>query len=339
MTIENEVIDGLFDSQMLTYVRKKYTNQMTYSWKANGYSEYDQGHWNTQVIHKPRFLNNVNLADTPTYNDLPEIQYMWNNLLGAFGQPRGLLRCYCNGYTFGTDGYIHIDERSDHQGVAYETVVVYLNEGKWEMDWAGEAIIYNSAEEPEFVCKPAHGRTLIFNSQKWHRALPVSRVYGGLRTIITFKTCDPNIKDERFYFIKEQTEGIPHSGRDFFTHSWNVAMILQEQLQASKTTCLAGLYHAGVYGTVFFDNIKERLSRDKVKEIIGEEAENIVCAYSLLGENRTQDLIQRNGEWTDREWGRLLQIEVANTIDQKGINGPVNQMMDLIAEIKTKDEL
>ena len=71
MTIENEVIDGLFDSQMLTYVRKKYTNQMTYSWKANGYSEYDQGHWNTQVIHKPRFLNNVNLADTSETRPAP----------------------------------------------------------------------------------------------------------------------------------------------------------------------------------------------------------------------------------------------------------------------------
>ena len=343
--IESRYIDGVFDEDVIHHIRKHYATQLKYHWKADGRKEYDQGHWNNQVIQKPNWIN-VDLVDTPEYEDLPEIQYMWNNILPHVGNV-SLLRCYCNGYTYGTDGFLHTDDTNYAQGGDTSTVIVYLNEGEWDPDWAGETIIYDMEDEPSFVCKPSFGRMLIFNSQLFHRALPLSRAYGGLRTIITFKTHHPDWTSDNYWWVRNRTADIPHNTNGyshpngFFLHSWRVGRILQTELMAKKDTCMAGFYHAAAYGTEFFPlpSSLEPANRDDLKKSIGSTAENLVWEYSQLPKNRNEALINKHGNWSDRVWGRLLQIDVANSWEQRLPDSTINKKLALIEELKEKDEI
>lgn len=341
--IESRYIDDEFDPDVIHHIRKHYATQMKYHWKANGRSEYDQGHWNNQIIQKPNWIH-VDLADTPEYEELPEIQYMWNNILPHVGDS-SLLRCYCNGYTYGTDGFMHTDESSDKQGVPGATVIIYLNEGEWDPDWAGETIVYDMNDEPEFVCKPTFGRMLIFNSQLFHRALPLSRAYGGLRTIATFKTHDPDWTEPSFKWLRDRTQNIPHNTggvthpNGFWLHSWRVARILQLEMQAKRVTSLAGFYHAAAYGTVFFNGGLDPAHRVEIQSLIGSDAENLVWEYSQLPKDRDEALINNYGNWSDRIWGRLLQIDCANSWEQKTGYQHFDTKMQIIDTLKEKDEL
>jgi SM-20-related protein len=335
------VMDDVFDQSLIKFVKDRHATYLKYGWKSSGYAEHDAGHWNNQVIAKPKFVK-VCLSETPEYETLPEIQRMWNTLIGVIGEKRTLLRCYCNGYTYGTDGYTHVDDRQTGTNTtASETVIVYLNDGKWEMDWGGETIVYNNDEEPEIAVKPKTGRIFIFDSQKWHRALPLSRAYGGLRTIITFKTFEQDYTSDVFKRNKEWSINIPHRtnshGNSLWHHQWYTARILEKDLNAHKDTCLAGLFHACCYGTEFFP-LQYTHTRDEVKSLVGETVENLIWEFSQLGKNRNWDLLNRNGNWSDRTWGRLIQIEIANGMEQGTLqNGP--ELYDVLDELKKKDEL
>ena len=342
--IENPgYVDNVFKPEVINHVRTHYATHMKYGWKASGRAEYDQSHWNNQVIAKPSWIH-VDLKDTPEYEGMPEIQYMWNNILPYVGK-KSLLRVYCNGYTYGTDGYIHTDEGSDKQGRPGETCIIYLNEGRWDLDWAGETIVYGIDDEPLFVCKPTFGRMLIFNSQLFHRALPLSRIYGGLRTIITFKTHDPDWTEPKFLWLRDRAKDITHNTGGvshpdgFWLHSWYVARILENDFKAKKPTCLAGYYHAAAYGTVFFTGGLEPASRTEIQSLIGSEAESLVWEYSQLPENRDEVLINRKGDWSDRTWGRLLQIDCANSWEQKTGQNSLDEKLNIIMQIQEKDEL
>src|ERR1041385_1399094 len=53
-----------------------------------------------------------------------------------------LIRCYVNGYTYGTDGYFHVDSQRPDE----HTTVIFMND-HWEPDWAGETVFLDAREE------------------------------------------------------------------------------------------------------------------------------------------------------------------------------------------------
>ena len=335
------ILDDIYNPDLINFIRDKWAKELTYGWKSSGYAEHDSGHWNKQIIKKPNWIN-VDLTETPEYETVPEIQRVWNTLIGVIGEKRTLLRVYCNGYTYGTDGYTHLDYiNTGGPATASETAIIYLNEGKWDMDWGGETIVYDDNEEPETIVKPKHGRLFLFNSQKWHRALPLSRAYGGLRTIITLKTYPTDFTSRQFTEAKRLCGNIPHrtlSGAGtLWHHSWYTARILESELKASKTVCMAGLFHANAYGTEHFP-IEFQQSRDYMKTLLDAQTENLIYEWSLLPKNRNQVLLNREGNWSDRVYGRLIQLELANGLEQGTLqNGP--QLYDILDTIKMKDPL
>ena len=76
----------------------------------------------------------------------PEIFAVWRTLQDRYIGLKKLRTFYINGYTYGTDGYIHRDDTYYNELGAdspnRESCVIYLNKD-WHPDWAGETVALN----------------------------------------------------------------------------------------------------------------------------------------------------------------------------------------------------
>lgn len=77
--------------------------------------------------------------------------------------------------------------------------------------------------------------------------------------------------------------------------------------------CLAGLYHA-VYETEYF-KFHTPYTREHVKELIGEQAEELVYEFSKAIP-RVNILLSREHTWSDQVYADLIDIELANMAQQ-----------------------
>jgi SM-20-related protein len=320
MTIETKVIDGFFadQAQLLPAIVDRYVNRrgMKYGWQAINRG-FDQGHWNVPISLGSSFIP-ADISAFPWFEqNNPEVAWLWKKINQTIpsqtGHPRTLVRAYINGYTFGTDGYAHRDDPwiKDKHGVESETFIIYLND-RWDKNWAGETVVYTEDGEIEKSVLPKLGRILIFDSSKEHAARPLSRIYQGLRLIMTFKTADARINSAALAYIENLTKNINHCGQPFFRHLYNTALIL-ERARMPDYVVLAGLYHS-IYGTEYF-NPPISVTREKVAELIGNQAEDLVHIFCTI-ENRIETILQ---DWSFDFEKRyyLLHIELANVQEQR----------------------
>ena len=76
-----------------------------------------------------------------------------------------------------------------------------------------------------------------------------------------------------------------HSGRSLLHHLVGVSKLLSER-GASDTLCIAGLFHS-IYGTSHFGPKMVSIDdREKTKDLIGAEAENLVYQFCILPKDR-----------------------------------------------------
>jgi hypothetical protein len=103
-----------------------------------------------------------------------------------------------------------------------------------------------------------------------------------------------------------------HSGRTLLEHLIGTYKILDEGF-APLHVCDAGLFHS-VYGTSYFKPKTISLdNRDIVKDIIGEEAENLVFMFCVISPPRFENIMSlQDGQLRDE----LLMIEDANREEQ-----------------------
>ena len=104
-------------------IRKKYVEYfgLRYGWKANKNLPFDQGHWNRPVIKKSKYFP-FDMSEHPSfYLGHPEIAKIWDAINNELGGGRALVRAYVNGYTYGTDGYLHSDDAYTFQ------IAIFLN--------------------------------------------------------------------------------------------------------------------------------------------------------------------------------------------------------------------
>jgi len=103
-----------------------------------------------------------------------------------------------------------------------------------------------------------------------------------------------------------------HSGRTLLEHLIGTYKILDEGF-APLHVCDAGLFHS-VYGTAYFKPKTISLdNRDVVKDIIGEEAENLVFMFCVISPPRFENIMSlQDGQLRDE----LLMIEDANREEQ-----------------------
>ena len=78
-----------------------------------------------------------------------------------------------------------------------------------------------------------------------------------------------------------------HSGRDLYSHLEGVRKNLEE-LDAPEYLQDAGLFHS-IYGTAFFKH-QSTNDRNKVRELIGEKAEEIVYWFCIIDKPRTTNI-------------------------------------------------
>lgn len=252
------------DYYIRAFNNKYVESGLTYGWPSST-KDYDYGHWNKMVLKgsKHYIIDNTIL---PFIKKHPEVEMMWNLIQPKIGR-RKLLRVYVNGYTYGTDAYLHRDDTwiAEKYNALSETIIVYLNDD-WNPDWAGETVIMDNNDDIEKSVLPKRNRVLIFDGNKLHAARPLSRACTELRKVLVFKTVDYRTNSKEIDFIQKSYSD---DARLFYV-SFKMAMALEEMKQDADV-CLAGLYHA-----VYDKGLGER---EMIRGLIGERAEQLVYDY------------------------------------------------------------
>jgi len=284
-----------------------------FGWPSNSSLGPDQGHWNhtfTKYVSVAKEIETA-LQATDLSNDLdPVYKPFWDASVNLFG-PRRLCRGYFNGYTYGTDAYLHRDVDykkfpSDHE-CTMETILFYLN-SEWDPNYGGETVFVEGEDIIKSVL-PKQGRVICFDSSVYHGARPLSRKCFKLRQVLVFKTVvDTYPEKAALDFIYNMTYNTPHSGATLFEHLSETYEIMKT-MEFPRYVCLAGLYHS-VYDTEFF-NAGLNISRDQVTNLIGKKAEELVYQFCTL-RPRKQHILASN---TDNQYA-LAAIEYANLIQQ-----------------------
>ena len=318
---------------LISNIRSRYVESgLSYGWKSNVNKPYDFGHWNKKILDNSKF-HYYDHSVMPFISSHQEVDLLWSVIQSKIGK-RCLLRAYVNGYTFGTDAYYHVDDNwiveKFGSNVLTETIIVYLNK-TWDKDWGGETTILNSDNEIEYSVLPKSNRVLIFDSNKFHSARPLSRICPELRSVLVFKTIDYSCLNEEVDFIFKHSIDLTHSGKTFFEHLYRVSLLL-EQLDQTKEVCLAGLYHS-VYGTEHYPyNGSENIKREEIKKLIGEYAESLVYEFCKL-KDRMNTLLYNKNNYEESFRKDLLFIEYANLIEQNSSRKYDSQIEQIYSEL------
>ena len=105
-----------------------------------------------------------------------------------------------------------------------------------------------------------------------------------------------------------------HSGnRSLLHHLVGVSMILSEG-NCSDALCVAGLFHS-IYGTsVFRPKMVPMDDRDKIKDLIGIESENLVYQFCILPKDRQAGIDALEDDHVRKD---LYDLDYANNEEQR----------------------
>lgn len=128
------------------------------------------------------FVYNISVADCES---LPLYAPTLDAIRTHFPE-RGTQRCYrtyCNLAAFGDMLFTHTDSQP---GVEELTALWYIAP-RWDLEWGGETILFNSSGDAEFVASPRPGRLLVFDGRIRHAGRPPNRVCVMPRLTFAFK--------------------------------------------------------------------------------------------------------------------------------------------------------
>ena len=92
-------------------------------------------------------------------------------------------RVYFNGHYGGDSGELHQDDNC----IKARTFLIYCNE-HWEPDWGGGTIIKPLDNSEEYTTAYPYPRSAIyFEGVRWHCALPINRLFKGIRISLAYK--------------------------------------------------------------------------------------------------------------------------------------------------------
>lgn len=122
--------------------------------------------------------------------------------------------------------------------------------------------------------------------------------------------------------LEKHTSKVRHLDRTLFQHLIGTYKLLQSRGKA-EYICRAGLYHS-VYETEYFE-FDSPFTRDQVKQLIGESAEAVVYEFCNVVP-RTTKLLERDGDWSDEMYAALLDVDLANMVEQGYYNDTIKTM-------------
>jgi len=319
--------DGCVNPNLLNAIDLRYSNQFSYGWKANRKMAYDQGHWNVPICIQGKKLL-VDISEQLSSKD-HDLLVLWEYLKRHFVGERILSRVYINGYTFGTDGYIHRDDPyyddDKENSPTRETIILYLNK-LWNADWGGETSLFDTHREIAKSVLPKYGRMLIFDGQIEHASRPLSRLCGELRKVLVFKTYK-SVQKNKIDYLYDMTINKPHAGRTFYEHLIGTSAVAISN-GAPQYLIDACLFHS-IYGTEFYKQGPVNITREWVKEQIGDQAEELVLAFCNV-RNRFETLVSQYQKESSQFNKDLLFIEYCNLLEQRGASERTNIIKQLI---------
>jgi len=118
--------------------------------------------------------------------------------------------------------------------------------------------------------------------------------------------------DEKEKFIFDLTKDHKHSGKDFFTHLKNTSNIIRDLFPEDQYLIDAGLYHS-VYGTQSY-YFRENITRNEVKNLIGEKSEFLVFIFCSL-KDRVNKILEH--KFVSDIQKDLYILEYANQLEQQ----------------------
>lgn len=291
-----------------------------FGWKANTENNSDLGHWNRSIVSlNPGSSLSADASDSDLLKLEPAFNGVWRDIQINIGHRR-LARAYLNLYTYGTEGYVHIDDpeinakiKEQNLPLLQETFVVYLNK-EWNVDWAGETVIFNrDKSEIVYASLPKYGKVLAIDGSLPHVGRSVSRICPQNRIIAAFKTIKELVNEQdAIEYFKSISSGIGHSNSTYFNHCYGTYMKLKG-MGLEENVCLAGLYHS-VYSTEYFKN-PVQVNRKDVSRFIGEYAEDLVHTFCTLPDRIKS--IMKNNMFSDVKNYHLACIEYANLLEQQ----------------------
>jgi hypothetical protein len=141
-------------------------------------------------------------------------------------------------------------------------------------------------------------------------------------------------------YLFDKIKDVPHSRGSLFGHLYNTFFILKN-MNASETTCLAGLYHS-CYGTERF-SLNSPINKEDVVFSIGKDAEELVYYFSL---NDRDGVILENSMSLDLDKHlSLVQILYANEVEQReNLSDPlyrayIDRVQSLIIKLKNSQSI
>lgn len=134
------------------------------------------------------------------------------------------------------------------------------------------------------------------------------------------------LQDPRILELKNHTNVLHHDNVTLFEHLYGTYQILKEK-NKPEYLCMAGFFHS-IYETEYF-NFETPYTREKIKNLIGEQAENLVYEFCKL-DLRINSLISKSNQWSDQVYADLLDIELANMAQQ----GYYNESIKLLEAIR-----
>jgi SM-20-related protein len=289
------------------------------------------GHWSRSFVEASR----TNLADVSSDlksdERLAPLARAWCFLHDTQLAEEVLIRCYLNGYTYGTDGYFHVDSQRPDE----HTTVVYMND-YWEPDWAGESVFLDARGEILKSVLPRRNRTIIFPADLQHAGRGVSRKCTVLRKTLIFKTRKRQSRNfEKLSAFLRHAGATKHGHKSGTLHDHLVrTFALLEAKGYDESVCLGGGLHA-IYGTnAYQPTVLSESDRGKVTQEFGKRAEELASLFAKLERPKTLEFpteLTEQAAVVELRGGRrielqrttfddLRKIECANLADQNELS-------------------
>lgn len=242
-----------------------------------------------------------------------------------------LIRCYLNGYTYGTDSYFHFDSQRPDE----HTTIVYMND-YWDPDWAGETVFLDVHDEILKSVLPKANRAIIFPANVKHAARGVSRQCPVLRKTLIFKTRkrrSSNFERLSAFLRRAGAAEYGHKSGSLHDHLVRTFSLLEER-RFGESVCFGGGLHS-IYGTNAYGlAVLSPLDRTAVAEEFGARAEELASLFSTLERPQTlespRELTEEAAVVELREgqtmslprdmFDDLRKIECANLADQNELS-------------------
>lgn len=251
---------------------------LVYGWRSSSTSD-PHGHWNRNFAKgAPANLADVS-GDLSGDPRLAPVKRAWEFLRDRELPDGILIRCYLNGYTYGTDGYFHADSgRPDEH-----TTVIFMND-HWEPDWAGETVFLDERGELRKSVLPKRNRAVIFASGIQHAGRGVSRKCTELRKTLIFKARrrrSANFEKLSSFLREAGAAELGHRSGALHDHLVRVFSLLEARGFADSV-CFAGGLHS-IYGTnAYRAALLSSEDRGRVADEFGARAEELAALFANL---------------------------------------------------------